>query len=183
MGAQPRPRPAAGASRPDLKHLITLYRHLPHPSVRWQTIPGGQFLDLLFVCVEFHGPQAVAHAQKSSTQGLQYMLTRLRPRHPRPWPAPQDLRDLHVAWRAVRAAHLAGTVVRRTSPGYTPIHEALTELLTRNFTVLDVALAMGVPARQLARFTQPPLGSPAAIARAIESLLPTHRACTPDWRD
>jgi hypothetical protein len=189
MVPAPRDRPNDAPAPPrDLILLREMYQALPHPSVRWQTEPGGQFLDALFMCVEEHQAKGVATALGISTQAIYYMLECTRPSRPRRWPSPHDLRDINAAWRAVRTAMNAGRSVRRKSPEYVPVHQALIELLDQQFTLRDVALAMKVPSRQLNRFIQTPLDSPEAVARAIEELLPQQAADrllqdNPAWRE
>lgn len=188
MVPAPRDRPDDTADPPaDLVRLNELYQALPHPTVRWQTQPGRQFLDTLFVCTEHHSVKEVASALGISAPAIYYMMERPRPARPRTWPSPEDLRALNVTWRAVRAAIGAGRRVRRKSPEYAAVHRELTKLLER-FPLRDLALAMGVPSRQLTRFTQPPLDSPEAVARAIGELLPNQGAertanDNPAWRE
>jgi hypothetical protein len=169
MVPAPRARPEDGPVPPDLLHLRELYQALPHPRARWQTEPGGRFLDLLFACVDEHHERAVAAALNVSITGVHYMLERPRLARPRPWPSQDELRTINAAWRVMHACRKR--TVRRTSTAYIPVHRALVVLL-HQYTLGDIALAMNVPLRSLVRFIEPPLASPEDVARAIDELLP-----------
>jgi hypothetical protein len=155
----------------DLVRLRVLHDNLPHRKVRWQTQPGNAFLDALFEAVDRHKAKTVAEVLGRTPQGVYYMMNRKRFSKPRPWPTQGDLRELRTAWRSVAADIDLARSISRQDTRYIAVHTALTNLLHR-FAFLEVSLALGVPARQLHRFEEPPLDSPEVLARAIEKVLP-----------
>lgn len=162
----------------DLSLLYGRYIALPPPFVRWQTRQGWDFMDDVLAATDLHGVKAVAGVLGISPQGVYYILSRRRPQSQHAWPAPDDLRDLSTAWRRARM-DVARRRVRRSSAEYIGVHQALKRLMDRGFIVREIALAMGVPIRQLNRFLQPPLESPKALAQAVHEALARDEGADP----
>jgi hypothetical protein len=91
-------------------------------------------------------------------------------RNPPLWPEDDELRDLRAAWRV--AVMISRPSVRRQDPQFIPVHEALKALIDQGFAVPEIARAVPMSPRRLRTFLNPPLPSPAELARAIQATFP-----------
>lgn len=185
MVPAPHPREQPPAPVGDVATLRRRYEALPHQQVRWRTAEGMAFREEVRRSVAVHGRNVVARELKLSVQGLNYILKRPVPRTVIAWPQPEDLRMLLAALRPVEAAVKAGRSIRRQDPEFALVHQALMALLER-FEVRDIALAIDVPVRKLARFQHDPLATAEAVARfsrVVHEALPQHNRIPSDWRE
>lgn len=146
----------------DLADLRQAYLDLPPRSVRWQVDIGQKFLDQLEAATNRYPVRVVAEALGVGHQAIYYMRWRTRHGHTETWPDNDQLREFRAAWRVVQARHAGHQQVRRNSPEFERVHLALMALReNRSYTV--VTQALGISTRQLRRYLDPPLNSPAEI--------------------
>lgn len=146
----------SAAAAKELRELKRQYRTLPPRGLRYQTVPGAQFLLALreFRQVHRHPRRVVADALGISPQAVAQLELRSIPRKPAKWPSQEDIATLRALWRA---AHGSGTPIRRTSTEYKRIHLTLVSLYDRDYAATEIAAALGVSPRQISRFEQPPI--------------------------
>ncbi len=152
----------SGAELP-MARLLALKRQLPPPSVRWETQPGTEFLDLLFEIWDSGASvRDIARTLDYSEQAVRNMLSRKRGQS-RPWPSREET--------AALAGALHGVPADPEDETYPAAYRALTGLL-RRYALQDLAAAVKMPPAKLKRYTRRPIDDVA-----------DERPSLPAWRE
>lgn len=146
----------------DLGDLRRRYDELPAKSVRWKTDVGREFLDLVDAATSDYPVRIVAEALGMTHQGIYVMRWRRRQDRTENWPSEEQLRDFRAAWRVVEARRAQCQYVRRNSRAFEDVHVALMALRS-TFSYRVVTRALNIPSRDLKRFLDSPLHSPAEV--------------------
>lgn len=162
----------------DLLALRELYLNLPPKRVRWKTDVGANFLKALGPVTDAHTTREVADALGVTASSVYQMLNRPIPGKPRRWPDTAAMAPLRNIWRSVLNAHRRGDAITTRSRSFLRMRAALTSLLDDGYALQDVAAALPVDRRTLARYLDNDTRDSKPASRTPITTSP-HRRSTP----
>jgi hypothetical protein len=148
------PEPTPEKVPPEVARLITIkYKALPHPSVRWRTLAGRDFQNLLDELEFKYGRAAVAAAAPLTRQGIRAIVDRppVKDVDAIAYPEAKEIAPLLRGWHHLMDLNAAGRSVRRGSFEHARVARALQPLKAK-YDLKIIALATKIPIGRLKKF-------------------------------
>lgn len=159
MSARPlrsQPMPPEITSR-----LRAAFEALPPAAARFRCENGRQFLLMIRRACEQYGARQVGDAIGMSISSVYKMCHRELPRRIYAYPTEQQMTPVRRAWSDVESRWAVGRQVRRGSPMFVAVQEALAALRAEITTdEIMIAVALGTEPSRLRIFDENPLRRP-----------------------